>query len=77
MLWHPELGVPWPASRAEWLGVAAGFFFALGNVLVRALAGLRDTTKSLAIWAGVTVGGRPLPAVVAHDHARGDRTSRP
>ena len=55
MLWHPEMGLPWPASRAEWLGVVAGFFFALGNVLVRSLAGLRDTTKSLAIWAGVTV----------------------
>lgn len=54
MLWHPAVGVPWPASRAEWLGVAAGFLFALGNVLVRALADLRDTTKSLAIWAGVT-----------------------
>jgi len=54
MLWHPEMGAPWPASRAEWLGLVAGFFFALGNVLVRALAQLRDTTKSLAIWAGVT-----------------------
>ncbi len=55
MLWHPDHGAPWPANRAEWLGVVAGFFFALGNVLVRALAGLRDTAKSLAIWAGVTV----------------------
>ncbi|PWB64349.1 MAG: hypothetical protein C3F16_03840 [Betaproteobacteria bacterium] len=54
MLWHPETGAPWPSSRAEWLGLVAGFFFALGNVLVRALAQLRDTTKSLAIWAGVT-----------------------
>ena len=54
MLWHPGLGVPWPASRAEWLGVAAGFLVALGNVLVRALADLRDSTKSLAIWGGVT-----------------------
>jgi drug/metabolite transporter (DMT)-like permease len=54
MLWQPALGLPWPASRAEWLGVAAGLLFALGNVLVRALADLRDTTKSLAIWAGVT-----------------------
>ncbi len=54
MLWHPERGAPWPSSRAEWLGMVAGFLFALGNVLVRALAGLRDTTKSLAIWAGVT-----------------------
>jgi drug/metabolite transporter (DMT)-like permease len=55
MLWHPEAGVPWPASRAEWLGVAAGFFFALGNVLVRRLAHHPDTTKSLAIWAGVVL----------------------
>ncbi len=54
MLWHPDIGVPWPASRAEWLGVVAGFFFALGNVLVRKLADVPDTTKSLAIWAGVT-----------------------
>jgi len=53
MLWHPGLGMPWPSARAEWLGVAAGFFFALGNVLVRSLPQLRDTTKSLAIWAGV------------------------
>jgi drug/metabolite transporter (DMT)-like permease len=34
--------------------VAAGFLFALGNVLVRALGSLRDSTKSLAIWGGVT-----------------------
>lgn len=54
MLWHPRMGLPWPATRAEWLGVAAGFLFALGNVLVRSLPQLRDTTKSLAIWAGVT-----------------------
>ncbi len=55
MLWHPELGAPWPASLADWLGVCAGFFFALGNVLVRKLSDIRDTTKSLAIWAGVLV----------------------
>jgi len=53
MLWHPEVGMPWPASRAEWLGLAAGFFFALGNVLVRRLQDMGDAAKSLAIWAGV------------------------
>jgi drug/metabolite transporter (DMT)-like permease len=53
MLWHPQLGVPWPATRAEWLGVAAGFLFALGNVLVRRLAAMGDAEKSIAIWAGV------------------------
>ena len=53
MLWHPQVGLPWPASRAEWLGLAAGFFFALGNVLVRRLHDMGDAAKSLVIWAGV------------------------
>ena len=53
MLWHPQVGLPWPASRAEWLGLAAGFFFALGNVLVRKLDHMGDAAKSLVIWAGV------------------------
>ena len=55
MLWHPQLGLPWPASRAEWMGLAAGFFFALGNVLVRRLEDLGDAAKSIVIWAGVAV----------------------
>lgn len=54
MLWHPELGVPWPRGQAEWLGVAAGFLFALGNVLVRKLSQLDDAEKSIVIWAGVS-----------------------
>lgn len=55
MLWRPELGFPWPASRAEWLGLAAGLLFALGNVLVRRLEFLSDPAKSIVIWVGVTV----------------------
>jgi drug/metabolite transporter (DMT)-like permease len=55
MLWHPGLGFPWPSSRAEWLGLAAGFLFALGNVLVRRLDTLTDAAKSIVIWAGVCV----------------------
>ena len=54
MLWHPRLGFPWPANRAEWLGLAAGFLFALGNVLVRKLEHMSDGEKSIVIWAGVT-----------------------
>ena len=57
MLWRPDLGAPWPASFAEWLGVGSGFLFALGNVLVRKLEGMSDAAKSIAIWAGVTVAG--------------------
>jgi drug/metabolite transporter (DMT)-like permease len=55
MLWRPELGFPWPSSRAEWLGLAAGVLFALGNVLVRKLQEIGDVSKSIVIWAGVTV----------------------
>ena len=55
MLWKPELGVPWPTARAEWLGLVAGFFFALGNVLIRRLRTMSDAGKSIAIWAGVTL----------------------
>ena len=55
MLWHPRLGFPWPSSRAEWLGLAAGLLFALGNVLVRKLHDLSDPAKSIAIWAGVAL----------------------
>jgi len=54
MLWRPELGFPWPESRAEWLGVVAGVLFALGNVLIRKLEGMTDAEKSIVIWAGVT-----------------------
>src|SRR5436190_21192719 len=54
MLWRPELGFPWPTSRAEWLGLAAGLLFAFGNVMVRRVQTLDDVEKSIVIWAGVT-----------------------
>ncbi|MBI3523629.1 MAG: DMT family transporter [Betaproteobacteria bacterium] len=57
MLWRPELGMPWPASFAEWLGLAAGFMFALSNVLVRRAAHLSVEIKSLAVFAGVMLLG--------------------
>jgi drug/metabolite transporter (DMT)-like permease len=63
MLWHPDKGAPWPASRAEWLGLAAGFLFALGNVLVRRLSEMTDASKSIVIWAGVVV------AALVHLHS--------
>lgn len=57
MLWRPELGAPWPANSAEWLGLAAGFMFALSNVLVRQAAHLTIEIKSLAVFAGVVLLG--------------------
>ncbi|HEX7605415.1 MAG TPA: DMT family transporter [Usitatibacter sp.] len=55
MLWKPEIGIAWPLAKAEWLGLAAGFLFALGNVLVRRLQEVGDAAKSIAIWVGVTL----------------------
>jgi drug/metabolite transporter (DMT)-like permease len=69
MLWRPEAGVPWPSSRAEWLGLAAGILFALGNVLVRRIQDLGDAAKSIVICAGVTIAGLvhlPQSPVSAH-----------
>jgi len=60
MLWRPELGAPWPANPAEWLGLAAGFMFALSNVLVRQAEHLTIEIKSLAVFAGVVLLGLAL-----------------
>lgn len=62
MLWHPELGAPWPANGAEWVGLAAGFLFALSNVLARGAPELPIEAKSAAIFLGaVLVGAALLP----------------
>ena len=57
MLWHPQARFPWPRDRSDWLGLAAGFLFALGNVMVRKLSQMGDAEKSIVIWAGVTLAG--------------------
>ncbi|HEX3062364.1 MAG TPA: DMT family transporter [Usitatibacter sp.] len=67
MLWHPQAAFPWPRDRADWLGLAAGFLFALGNVLVRKLSGMGDAAKSIVIWAGVTLAGLVQVALTGSD----------
>ena len=57
MLWHPQAGFPWPRDHADWLGLAAGLLFAVGNVMVRRLSQMGDAAKSIVIWAGVTLAG--------------------
>ena len=57
MLWRPELGAPWPSCGAEWLGMAAGFLFALSNVMVRQTTQLSVEVKSLAVFLGVVLLG--------------------
>jgi len=62
MLWQPRLGMPLPEKGAEWLGLAAGFLFALANVLIRKAHDLSIEIKSMAVFAGVvTVGLLVLP----------------
>lgn len=55
MLWRPELGTPWPKSTAEWVGISAGFAFALTNVLTRRASHASVELKALAVWSGVIV----------------------
>ncbi|GAB2180744.1 DMT family transporter [Denitratisoma sp. agr-D3] len=63
MLWHPDLGLPWPANGAEWVGVGAGMFFALQNVFVRKAAEQPVETRTLAVFAGVIGLGLAVAAV--------------
>ena len=35
MLWQPETGFSLPSSYGDWMGLSAGFMFALSNVLSR------------------------------------------
>jgi len=66
MLWQPALGMPFPAAGAEWLGLAAGFLFALTNVLIRRMQALSIEVKSMAVFGGVViVGAAVLPFVPA------------
>lgn len=57
MLWQPQLGLPLPVSGAEWLGLVAGFLFALANVLIRRAQGLSIEVKSMSVFAGVVLVG--------------------
>ncbi len=57
MLWRPSLGLPLPGNGAEWLGLAAGFLFALANVLIRKARDFSIEVKSMAVFAGVVVVG--------------------
>ncbi|MDP2795742.1 MAG: DMT family transporter [Sulfurisoma sp.] len=57
MLWQPRLGLPLPGNEAEWLGLAAGFLFALSNVLIRRTPQHSIELKSVAVFlCTVTLG---------------------
>jgi drug/metabolite transporter (DMT)-like permease len=53
MLWNPAWGLPVPATAAEWLGLSAGFCFALANVIVRKAANCGVVIKTQSVFLGV------------------------
>lgn len=60
MLWRPEAGFPLPHDAADWLGLGAGFSFALYNVLSRRAREVPVRQRVLASFAGVIVLGLVL-----------------
>lgn len=62
ILWHPEAGMPVPRNAADWLGLGAGFSFALFNVLSRYIKGITIEAKSMVSFAGVIIVGLGLAA---------------
>jgi drug/metabolite transporter (DMT)-like permease len=55
MLWDPDMGMPWPHDRADWLAVSSGFAFSFANVMVRKSPRVSMQTKSAASWLGVVL----------------------
>lgn len=53
ILWHPEIGLPWPQSSADWLALSSGFAFALANMFIRMASNIHINTKTVASWLGV------------------------
>ncbi len=59
MLWSPRLGLPLPASAAEWAGLAGGMGFAMSNVLIvktsRVLPDMRSEMRTAVIFGGAAL----------------------
>ena len=62
ILWQPGMTVPLPRGKADWLGLGAGFSFALFNVLSRYVRDISIETKSMVSFAGVAIVGLVLVA---------------
>lgn len=64
MLWQPALGWPAPRNTDEWLGLLAGFAFALSNVLVKRAHHAPAESKSIATALGVFLIALPAACFV-------------
>lgn len=60
ILWHRGVGVPLPRDAADWLGLSAGFSFALFNVLSRYARDVPIEIRSMVSFVGVVVVGAVL-----------------
>ena len=65
VLWRPEVGFPWPESLPDWLALAGGMFFALTNVLLRDLAQVSTTVRSLTMFGGCFVTATTVAVLVS------------
>ncbi|MEO8385178.1 MAG: DMT family transporter [Betaproteobacteria bacterium] len=65
MLWRPELGLPQPRNVYEWMGLCAGFTFALSNVLVKGAGQVSPEAKSLSGCIGVLAVAFPVALLLA------------
>ncbi len=72
MLWRRQLGVPLPQNIAEWIGLSAGFAFALTNVLVRRIQHLSFAFKSTSVWFGTAL--LTLPVLLLHGNLAAQAT---
>jgi drug/metabolite transporter (DMT)-like permease len=63
MLWRPETGLPLPRDPADWMGLGAGFCFALFNVLSRRAREVPVDQRVMVSFAGVVVIGVLLAGV--------------
>lgn len=57
MLWNPAKGSIFPQNKAEWLGLGAGFLFALSNVLAKKAQACSVEARSASVSAGVVGAG--------------------
>ena len=65
ILWHPAVGWPLPRDIADWLGLGAGFSFALFNVYSRHARNVPVEVKSMVAFSGVVLVGSGIMAWVA------------
>lgn len=55
MLWQPQRGLPLPQNFAEWMGLSAGFAFAVTNVLSRRMQQHSISFKAITVLFGAAL----------------------